>query len=278
MRQILSEPFRVAPMEPLALVLVGALTGTLVGFTGVGGGALMTPVLMLGFSIAPLTAIATDLCFAALTKLAALRAFQPAGMVDGQVLRRLALGSLPTAALVVFFLEPEGGHDRPMPWLLPVVGGMVLLAALTLLLAPRWAAAGRSRRLADPARFKGRQGPLTVLAGVAMGAAVALTSVGAGALGSAVLLALYPLRMTPQRLVATDLAQALPLAALTGAAYALGGAVDWALLGWLLLGSLPAAYAASQLNLKTPERWLRPVLASVLVVLGLRLLLSAPSA
>jgi len=147
-----------------------------------------------------------------------------------------------------------------------------------LLLAPRWAAAGRSRRLADPARFKGRQGPLTVLAGVAMGAAVALTSVGAGALGSAVLLALYPLRMTPQRLVATDLAHALPLAALTGAAYALGGAVDWALLGWLLLGSLPAAYAASQLNLKTPERWLRPVLASVLVVLGLRLLLSAPSA
>jgi uncharacterized membrane protein YfcA len=278
MRQILSEPFRVAPMEPLALVLVGALTGTLVGFTGVGGGALMTPVLMLGFSIAPLTAIATDLCFAALTKLAALRAFQPAGMVDGQVLRRLALGSLPTAALVVFFLEPEGGHDRPMPWLLPVVGSMVLLAALTLLLAPRWAAAGRSRRLADPARFKGRQGPLTVLAGVAMGAAVALTSVGAGALGSAVLLALYPLRMTPQRLVATDLAHALPLAALTGAAYALGGAVDWALLGWLLLGSLPAAYAASQLNLKTPERWLRPVLASVLVVLGLRLLLSAPSA
>jgi uncharacterized membrane protein YfcA len=278
MRQILSEPFRVAHMEPLALVLVGALTGTLVGFTGVGGGALMTPVLMLGFSIAPLTAIATDLCFAALTKLAALRAFQPAGMVDGQVLRRLALGSLPTAALVVFFLEPEGGHDRPMPWLLPVVGGMVLLAALTLLLAPRWAAAGRSRRLADPARFKGRQGPLTVLAGVAMGAAVALTSVGAGALGSAVLLALYPLRMTPQRLVATDLAHALPLAALTGAAYALGGAVDWALLGWLLLGSLPAAYAASQLNLKTPERWLRPVLASVLVVLGLRLLLSAPSA
>ena len=278
MRQILSEPFRVAHMEPLALVLVGALTGTLVGFTGVGGGALMTPVLMLGFSIAPLTAIATDLCFAALTKLAALRAFQPAGMVDGQVLRRLALGSLPTAALVVFFLEPEGGHDRPMPWLLPVVGGMVLLAALTLLLAPRWAAAGRSRRLADPARFKGRQGPLTVLAGVAMGAAVALTSVGAGALGSAVLLALYPLRMTPQRLVATDLAHALPLAALTGAAYALGGAVDWALLGWLLLGSLPAAYAASQLNLKTPERWLRPLLASVLVVLGLRLLLSAPSA
>ena len=278
MRQILSEPPRVAHMEPLALVLVGALTGTLVGFTGVGGGALMTPVLMLGFSIAPLTAIATDLCFAALTKLAALRAFQPAGMVDGQVLRRLALGSLPTAALVVFFLEPDGGHDRPMPWLLPVVGGMVLLAALTLLLAPRWAAAGRSRRLADPARFKGRQGPLTVLAGVAMGAAVALTSVGAGALGSAVLLALYPLRMTPQRLVATDLAHALPLAALTGAAYALGGAVDWALLGWLLLGSLPAAYAASQLNLKTPERWLRPVLASVLVVLGLRLLLSAPSA
>ena len=277
MRQILSEPFRVAPMEPLALVLVGALTGTLVGFTGVGGGALMTPVLMLGFSIAPLTAIATDLCFAALTKLAALRAFQPAGMVDGQVLRRLALGSLPTAALVVFFLEPEGGHDRPMPWLLPVVGSMVLLAALTLLLAPRWAAAGRSRRLADPARFKGRQGPLTVLAGVAMGAAVALTSVGAGALGSAVLLALYPLRMTPQRLVATDLAHALPLAALTGAAYALGGAVDWALLGWLLLGSLPAAYAASRLNLKTPERWLRPVLAAVLLVLGLRLLLSAAS-
>jgi uncharacterized membrane protein YfcA len=264
-------------MESFALVLVGALTGTLVGFTGVGGGALMTPILMLGFSIAPLTAIATDLCFAALTKLAALRAFQPAGMVDGQVLRRLALGSLPTAALVVFFLEPGGGHDRPMPWLLPVVGGMVLLAALTLLLAPRWAAAGRSRRLADPARFKGRQGPLTVLAGAAMGAAVALTSVGAGALGSAVLLALYPLRMTPQRLVATDLAHALPLAALTGAAYALGGAVDWALLGWLLLGSLPAAYAASRLNLKTPERWLRPVLAAVLLALGLRLLLSAAS-
>ena len=260
-------------MESFALVRVGALTGTLVGFTGVGGGALMTPVLMLGFAIAPLTAIATDLCFAALTKAAALRAFQPAGMVDSQVLRRLALGSLPTAALIVIFLDPGGRHDRPMLWLLPVVGGMVLVAALTLLLAPRWAASGRNQRLANPARFKGRQGPLTVFAGAAMGAAVALTSVGAGALGSAVLLALYPLRMTPQRLVATDLAHALPLAALTGAAYAIGGTVDWVLLGWLLLGSLPAAYAASRLNLKTPERWLRPALAAVLLVLGLRLLL-----
>jgi uncharacterized membrane protein YfcA len=111
-----------------------------------------------------------------------------------------------------------------------------------------------------------------VLAGAFMGFAVALTSVGAGALGSAVLLALYPLRMTPQRLVATDLAHALPLAGLTGMAYALGGAVDVGLLGWLLLGSVPAAYGASRLNLRTPDRLLRRLLALVLGGLGLRLL------
>ena len=111
---------------------------------------------------------------------------------------------------------------------------MVLVAALTRTARPMGGlvetSVWRTR-----ARFKGHWGPLTVFAGAAMGAAVALTSVGAGALGNAVLLALYPLRMTPQRLVATDLAHALPLAALTGAAYAIGGTVDWVLLGWLLL-------------------------------------------
>lgn len=258
--------------EPLTLILAGALTGGLVGFTGVGGGALMTPLLMLGFGVPALTAVATDLCFAAATKLAALRAFQQAGAVDWQVWRRLALGSLPAAGAVVLFLGPEAGDEPALPWLLPVVGAMVLVAALSLMLAPRWAASGRSRRLADPVRFKGRQGPLTVLAGALMGFAVALTSVGAGALGSAVLLALYPLRMTPQRLVATDLAHALPLAGLTGMAYALGGAVDVGLLGWLLLGSVPAAYGASRLNLRTPDRLLRRLLALVLGGLGLRLL------
>lgn len=258
----------------LQLSLAGALTGLLVGLTGVGGGALMTPMLLLLFGTSPVTAVATDLCFAVLTKLVGAGLHQLSGQVDWQVARRLWLGSLP-AALVVVVAIGAGAHLPPTPWLTHAVGWVVLATALGLLAAPRLQGLARARRIADPRHFKAWQPLLTVVAGALMGVCVALTSIGAGALGSVLLLYLYPLRMHPHRLVATDLVHAIPLAATAGLAYLWAGRVDLAMLGSLLAGSLPAVVVGSLLAHRLQGRWLQRVLALVLLASAFKALLPA---
>ena len=215
-----------------SFVIAGAVTGCVVGLTGVGGGALMTPILILFFGIAPATAVATDLWFAPLTKLAAVAIHQRGGNVDWQVVRRLWMGSIPVAIAVV-----------------------VLMAV--------------GMRLE---RFKERQGGLTVFAGSVLGLLVALTSVGAGALGTVMLVAIYPLRMTPHRLVATDIAHAIPLAMVAGTGYLFAGLVDGAMLFSLLLGSVPAVIAGSIAAGWCSPKWLRLVLAMVLLAVAAKTL------
>ena len=255
-----------------AYALAGALTGFAVGLTGVGGGALMTPILLLIFGVAPTTAIATDLWFAAITKIVGARVHHTAGTVDWQVVRRLWSGSLPVAMLVVVLVS-AGAQIAKLAWLTKAIGVVVLITAVGLLLAPRIVVYGKDRRTATPEQFKAAQPMLTVLSGALLGLCVSMTSVGAGALGSVMLLFLYPFRMTPHRLVATDIVHAIPLALVAGLGYLFAGMVDWNMLLSLLVGSIPAVVLGSLLSGKMSGRWVQVALALVLVVAGVKVLI-----
>ncbi len=254
-----------------AYALAGAATGFVVGLTGVGGGALMTPILLLVFGVAPHTAVATDLWFAAITKAVAVPVHQRGGQVDWQVVRRLWAGSLPVA-LATVVLVAMGARMERLDWLTRAVGVVVLIAAVGLLTAPALQRRMRERRIEAPAAFKARQPLWTVLAGALLGLLVALTSVGAGALGTVMILALYPLRMTPQRLVATDIAHAIPLAVVAGSGYLIAGLVDGGMLLSMLVGSLPAVLLGSAVALRARPAWLRTALALVLALVAFRTL------
>jgi uncharacterized membrane protein YfcA len=251
--------------------LAGALTGFVVGLTGVGGGALMTPILLIVFGVAPGTAIATDLWFAAITKIIGARIHHTRGQVDWQVVRRLWLGSLPTAAAIVVLVS-IGAQVTKIDWLTKSIGVVVLVTAVGLLLAPKLLAYARGRRIDQPERFKAIQPTLTVASGAVLGLCVALTSVGAGALGSVMLLYLYPLRMNPHRLVATDIVHAIPLAIVAGLGYLFAGMVDGCMLLRMLLGSIPTVMLGSLLAGKIAGRHIQIALALVLLAAGAKVL------
>jgi uncharacterized membrane protein YfcA len=259
-------------MIDFAYATAGALTGFVVGLTGVGAGALMTPILLLFFGISPATAIATDLWFAAVTKLVGARFHNDTGQVDWQVVKRLWAGSLPMAFVVVILVS--FGHAQiKVEWLTKAIGVVILITALGLILAPKLAQMAKGRRIEDPAKFKQFQPGLTVFGGAVLGLCVALTSVGAGALGSVMLMHLYPLRMTPHRLVATDLVHAIPLAVVAGLGYLYAGMVDWFMLASLLSGSIPAIIAGSLLARRVSGRWIQLALAFVLISAGIKTLI-----
>ncbi len=258
-------------MIDTAYALAGALTGFVVGLTGVGGGALMTPILLIFFGVSPTTAIATDLWFAAITKLVGARIHHTNGNVDWQVAKRLWLGSLPMALLIVVIVS-LGAQVAKVDWLTKAIGIVVLITAIGLLVAPKLVAYAKGRRIGQPERFKAIQPALTVISGGVLGLCVALTSVGAGALGSVMLLYLYPLRMTPHRLVATDIVHAIPLAVVAGLGYLFAGMVDWWMLASLLVGSIPTVLLGSLLAGKIPGRGIQIALALVLIAAGIKVL------
>jgi uncharacterized membrane protein YfcA len=255
------------------LTIAGFLTGLVVGLTGVGGGALMTPILLLVFGIAPVAAVGTDLWFAALTKLVATRVHHSAGLIDWGVVKLLWVGSLPAAALTVAAMK-MGWVTTSFDLLRVAIAGAVLVTALGLSLQPWLQWLGRGRRLGNESTFKRLQLPLTVAAGAGLGVVVTLTSVGAGALGVVILTYLYPLRLTPARLIATDIVHAISLALFAGIGHLFVGHVDFQLLGWLLLGSLPGVRIGAHLSARLPARFLRIALALVLSAVALKLLVS----
>ena len=252
--------------------IAGALTGFVVGLSGVGGGALMTPILLLFFGVAPTTAIATDLWFAVITKIVAARFHGKGGQIDWQIVRRLWTGSLPVA-LGIVLLVSFGAKVQKVSWLTQAIGVVVIITAMGMLLAPRLLALARSKRTDHPSEFKSTQPVLTVIGGAILGLCVALTSVGAGALGTVMLLYLYPLRLTPHRLVATDIAHAIMLAFVAGLGYLFAGLVDGHMLLSLLAGSIPAVIVGSLLAQKTPARILQIALACVLLLVGAKTLI-----
>jgi len=259
-------------MIDTSYAIAGALTGFVVGLTGVGGGALMTPILLLVFGISPATAIATDLWFAAITKVFGAAIHNKSGHVDWIVVRRLWMGSLPVALLTVFVVS-LGYQVGRVAWLTTAIGGVVIVTAIGMIFSPRLLAKAREKRLGDPEKFKSVQPALTVMAGMVLGLLVALTSVGAGALGSVMMLFLYPLRLTPHRLVATDIVHAIPLAIVSGTGYLVAGMVNWTMLLSLLAGSIPAVALGSLLARRVPGRQVQIALALVLVMAGAKVIL-----
>lgn len=257
-------------MDPM-LIVAGALTGLVVGMCGVGGGALMTPLLLLVFGVAPLSAVGTDLWFAAITKLFATRVHHGHGLIDWQVVKRLWLGSLSASAATLLWMKLHPVDASAVILLNTAIAVAVSLTALGMLFQKQLHALGRRLRTSDSEQFKAFQGPLTVAAGIVLGVLVTLTSVGAGALGAVFLAYLYPLRLTPPRLIATDIVHAIPLALFAGSGHLLIGNVDFGLLGNLLLGSIPAVIVGALLSVRLPHGLLRGILAVLLLTTGLKL-------
>ncbi len=254
--------------------VAGFFVGTVVGMTGVGGGALMTPILVLLFGVSPALAVGTDLWFAAISKTAGGIVHQRHGSVDWQVLRRLSLGSLPAAVITLIWLHMSGASQLREGLILKTLGVVLLLTAAAIILRTYTRSLGIAIRTQEPLGFQRVQPSLTVLAGALLGFLVTLTSVGGGALGIVMLVFLYPVRMTAARLVGTDIVHAIPLTIVAGSGYLLMGNVDFSLLGKLLLGSIPGIVVGSLLSPRVPERLLRTAIASILVLVGVKLLLN----
>ena len=257
------------------LMTAGAATGMLVGLTGVGGGAVMTPLLLLAFGVAPMSAIGTDLWFAAITKIAATRIHHGHGLIDWQVVRRLWLGSLPASALTLLWMQMVPIGAGTAGFLKLMIACALVLTALAMLFQKQLHELGRKYRLESVDSFKSWQGPLTVAAGAALGLLVTLTSIGAGALGVVFLAYLYPLRLTASRLIATDIVHAIPLAMFAGMGHLVIGNVNYVLLGNLLIGSIPGVIVGALLSTYLPQIYLRRGLSAILLFTGYKLLIIA---
>ena len=243
--------------------------GVLVGMTGVGGGSLMTPLLILLFGIHPVSAVGTDLLFAAATKTVGTIVHAGTRTVAWGIVGRMMAGSIPAAALTLFVLH---GVDLPAAAVSEIITPVLAVATLAtavLLLAQDWLMT-RAQGTA-PGLPAGRLRGWTVATGAVLGVLVPLSSVGAGALGVPALVLLYP-RLSLTRIVGSDIAHAIPLTLVAGVAYWMVGAVDWGLLGSLLCGSVPGIVLGSLLASRVPRRVLRAVLAAVLAVASVKLL------
>ncbi len=259
----------IAAIDPLYM-LSGFFVGLLVGQTGVGGGSLMTPILVLVFGVHPATAVGTDLLYASATKTVGTLVHGLNHTVDWRIVRRLASGSVPATVVTLLAISrydisgPMSGRIISL-----VLGIMLLLTAVSLIFRQRFI------DLMGPSieRVTPRQAArLTAIAGAILGVLVTLSSVGAGALGVTVLLLLYP-RASMKVIVGSDIAHAVPLTLVAGAGHWWLGSVDLQLLTSLLSGSIPGIILGSYLSAHVPDAVLRPLLATVLCVVGGRLVL-----
>ncbi len=247
----------------------GFAVGALVGFTGVGGGSLMTPILVLMFGVAPSTAVGTDLLYAAITKTNGTIVHALHGTVDWRITRRLAYGSVPATVASLFLLSWLGkssGHAAN--GLITSALGFALILTACSILFRRWL-------LDHIAKHTGAMSDrrllfLTATLGAFLGFLVSISSVGAGAIGMTVLLALYSHTPTA-RLVGSDIAHAVPLTLIAGFGHWLMGGVDWLLLLSLLVGSIPGIAIGAHFAARVPDRYLRPALASVMALVGIKL-------
>ncbi len=246
----------------------GLLVGVLVGLTGVGGGSLMTPLLVLLFGFHPGTAVGTDLLYASATKSVGTVVHGANKTVDWKITGRMALGSIPATLATVALLYALHFHGDAASKLISTVLGVALLFTAVSLLFRRHLIdlASRSELELSPATTS----VLTVLLGAVLGVLITLSSVGAGAIGVTVLIFLYP-KMPVARIVGSDIAHAVPLTLIAGAGHWLLGSVNLPLLGSLLVGSIPGIILASYWTARIPERVLRPILAATLILVGAKL-------
>lgn len=248
-----------------AYTVAGLVVGFVVGLTGMGGGALMTPILILFFNISPALAIGTDLLFASITKAGGMVVHGKRGNIEWKVVGLMALGSIPAAALTVLMLQ-EYSYSGDTKKLLTTALGIALLLTAPVVLFKGYLAHFAHTRL-NLGAFVHWRPAVTVVVGAGLGVLVTLSSVGAGVLGTMILFFLYPY-MAAVRIVGTDIAHAVPLTAVAGLGHLQMGNVDFALLGSLLVGSLPGIYIGSHLSSRVPEKVLRPILGTLLILFG----------
>lgn len=252
--------------ELLTFIFAGAGVGFMVGLTGVGGGSLMTPLLIF-FHIPPHIAIGTDLIYAAGTKAGGIVAHAKQATINWAIVLRLSMGSIPAALITIYLLKNVfGSPEAYQHVLLTALGYMLIFTASVILLRGRLL---KSYKLKEESlhSLKNNQALLTVMMGAVLGVCVTLSSVGAGAFGAAVLMMLYP-RLNPVTIIGTDIAHAVPLTLIAGIGHMQLGNVDFSLLGCLLLGSLPAIHFGSKLSKKVPADKLQTALALILIAIG----------
>ncbi len=244
--------------------LSGFVVGGIVGLTGVGGGSLMTPLLVLVFGISPATAVGTDLLYAAITKAGGVFVHGRKGSIAWRTVALLAAGSIP-ASLVTTWLMHRFLHDVALANAIikGTLGVALLLTAVAIIFRAHIVAWSKALAWPKPEHIA----PATVFTGAVLGILVTISSVGAGAVGVAVLFFLYPTLPTV-KIVGSDIAHAVPLTLVAGLGHASLGTVDYWLLASLLVGSLPGIWVGSHLAQRLPERWLRPALATMLVLIG----------
>jgi uncharacterized protein len=254
-------------MDWIAIVS-GFGVGAIVGLTGVGGGSLMTPLLLSVFKLNPAVAIGTDLWFAAITKTAGSASHHQAGHVKWRITALLLAGSIPASLATVALMHFTGVTKGWAAALTFSLGIALLLTAVTVAYKQVWQAVGLRLERWITER---RRPWLTVLCGLILGVLVSLSSIGAGAIGATLILLLYP-RLKSHQIVGTDIAHAVPLTLVAGIGHATLGHVDWSLLGALLVGSIPGIWIGSQLTRKMPERLVRTLLCLALVSAGLKVI------
>ncbi|MEO8545122.1 MAG: sulfite exporter TauE/SafE family protein [Betaproteobacteria bacterium] len=261
-------------MHDLAFIVAGFLVGAVIGLTGVGGGSLMTPILIFVFGVKPYLAVGTDLLFAGFTKLGGTVRLARARLVDWRMVAHLSAGSIPAALCTLLVLRRLGpASAETQHFMTSALGLALLLTAGATLYKVIWGTSARRREpgLSDVQIARTRHWSLPLLFGAVIGMLVTLTSVGAGAIGVTVLMLLYPLLPLP-RIVAADIAYAVPLTLVAGLGHASLGSVDWSLLAKLLAGSLPGIWIGARLMQHTPERVVRSLLSMLLAYAGLKLI------
>ncbi|MCS0500878.1 sulfite exporter TauE/SafE family protein [Ancylobacter mangrovi] len=257
-------------MIDFTYILSGFLVGALVGLTGVGGGSLMSPMLILLFGVAPTTAIGTDLWFAAVTKIVGSTFHHRFGSLDLRIAMLLGLGSIPTSIIVIASLyHSQLAFDPAITT--RILGAVLVATSIAMMFRERIrrAAARNSHRLDRLTLFRDAG---TVLCGCLVGGLVTLTSVGAGALGAVFLIALYP-GLAARQIAGTDTAHAVPLTIIGGIGYLFLGNVDLALLGLLLIGSIPGVAIGALACSRLDDRLVRVLITVVLLIAGIKLLL-----
>jgi uncharacterized membrane protein YfcA len=264
----------------LGYIVAGLVVGFMVGLTGVGGGSLMTPLLIFGFGIPPLTAVGTDLLFAALTKMGGIWAHWRHHTIQWRLVGLLALGSIPTTLVALQILKLLQNRGLQLDSFINTALGIALVLTALALPLKSWlqrvVVKGTLPRSLQAVYLLRWNPHFTTVSTIAMGGIlgfmVTLSSIGAGALGAVVLLYLCPgLRMV--QIVATDIAHAVPLTAIAGIGHWHLGSVDVILLGSLLLGSLPGIYLGSHVGVNIPERAIQTALAALLMLVGIKFIL-----
>lgn len=254
----------------LLYAVSGFGVGFLVGTTGVGGGSLMTPLLILVFGVHPATAIGTDLLYAAATKSGGTVVHGLNRNIEWRVVGWLATGSVPMTATTLLALSRLDIHNNTVQAVMTAVLSSALIATAVVLLCRKRILALYSDRIDK--RAPRRTAGLTVLVGAVLGLLVTISSVGAGALGATALMMLYP-RLPTARIVGSDIAHAVPLTLAAGLGHWMVGSVEWTLLGSLLAGSLPGIVIGSQISLRLPDTVMRFAMAATLMVIAGRLVL-----